>query len=345
MTRSLAILVLLTSVAPGMSAQSVDLDSFHLSQKYLARAARGDIVVRGLKTDDPREVAIVAAVLLPELTVDSRIFAGDLERLSAIPEARRFGVLRPDMLAEDLKALAIPAEDFRLIPRCQVGRCKIKLSEEVMDTLVSFDWSSQQSAALANTYMRNWFKSYLEAYWTQGDSALVVYVDQELPEALTTSLDHLLEHFGALRDGAPSLYRFLRTPNGASDTIESSYHWAIQKSELRPVMTLNHSASYHHVEGEQVTSWVVTKQLYASHYYLAGLRVWYVVNSAPELSTERPLLLYIDRSVFDGPIGGLRRTLLEYRMQQNVRERMAWLRDAVDREYGVGSPSVVGRNP
>lgn len=84
---------------------------------------------------------------------------------------------------------------------------------------------------------------------------------------------------------------------------------------LGPPAAIAHATIYRRPSGSVPQTLVVLNQIYASHYFQAALKVMSLIDDAENPEDQGFYLVYLDRSLFDSKIGGLKRHLAENRLR------------------------------
>lgn len=284
---------------------------------------RGDIVVRLLPVKDKREVAVCGLVRTqapPEITL--RAFHTSLTQQSpdSILEIGKFS--NPPVL-EDLEALTLEKRDIEDLKRCSVGDCKLKMSVAMIERFRSeVDWTAPDYRLQATRLFRQMLLDYVRDYLTSGNAALVEYHDQLRGVSLEEEQRALLEASIYINDFAPDFAEYLNGfPRLKQTGVENSINWSKIKFGLKPVTMLTHVATYTSRPGDVRQTVVVSKQLYANHYFDSSLAITASIDIPMGGSTTESYLLYTNRSRADalaGSFSTLKRNLVEREAVANL---------------------------
>ena len=277
---------------------------------------RGEIVVKVLPVKDQREVAVCGLMRLQApLEVSLRAFRTSMtqQNQNSILEIGKFS--SPPSL-EDLQALTLEDLDIKDLKRCVVSDCKLKMSAAMIERFrQEVDWAAPDYRLQATRLFRQMLLDYVRDYLSRGDSALIEYQDQ--PRAVRLDEEHrsLLEASLYINDFAAELTQYLKGfPKLELTGVENSINWAKIKFGLKPVTILTHVATYTRRPSGVPQILVVSKQLYANHYFDSSLALTALINVPVPGTTSDSYLLYTNRSRADalaGSFSRLKRNLVE----------------------------------
>jgi hypothetical protein len=282
-----AALLCTTLAASRATAQArwATLDDFltravRLSGQEMAALDRGETIARVLPTGDGRDVAVFGAV---QMNV-SRAFFTDRQRdLSrALKTATRTKVQRfsEPAVAADVQLIDISSDDVKELRDCRPGDCNFKLPSTDMQSFRAAMGAGGDAKARATAYAAQRMVEYVNDYRARGNAAMLVFDDR----GSVRSSDALI---GLMRDSSylftvvPSLGQHLidyprSTLPGASEVI----FWSRDEMpHLRPVLRITHQTIYSPPERSDLTV-IASKQIYANHYFEAGLEALAAVDRA-----------------------------------------------------------------
>lgn len=282
---------------------------FGATPPQLDRLKTGEPFVTVLTGSVDREVAVAGAIRISgpaRRTVD---VLRDVERLE-----RGKGFLHTQRLSEppllrDFDALRVSADDLTALRKCQPGRCDIKLGRGVFDLLARLDWRAPDLSERVNQLARQTAFEYLTAYRRGGNAELAVYADKDRPTFVAAEFADLVRRSSRLPNVLPELATYLlEYPRAArSPAVEDIFYWSEVDFGLKPVFRINHLV-IHEAAGTPGPRYaVVTKQLYANHYFHAGLEVRALVDDTESNGAAHYLVvLNVARSDgLTGLFGGL----------------------------------------
>src|SRR2546423_2544061 len=291
-------------VAQNSSAvlQQIFRDKAQLAESDLTALDQGETVIKLLPARDKREIAMGGAVRV-QASAESFLqsFRDNMTRKSnpAILEIGSFG--NPPSL-DDLQGLTIESRDIEDLRQCVVGNCRLKLSAMMIDRLQKeIDWSAPDYPVHVTQLLKQMLVDYVRDYLARGDAALIQYDDKVEPISLADEQHELL---------ASSSYHALANTNqdaknlsnpGASE-IDDVLVWSKIKFGLKPVIAVNHIMIYKSPKNTDAQILIVSKQIYANHYFDSSLGLTAFINIPGP--TPKTYLLYENRSRVDG-LGGV----------------------------------------
>lgn len=319
--RAVCVLIWFTAVtALGQNSvqefQSVLRDQGAYTASDFLAIERGEVVVKLLPVMDKREVAVCGLVRTqapPDASL--KAFRASMTQLNpkSILQTGKFST--PPVL-EDLQGLTMEKRDIEDLKQCSVGACKLKMSDEMIERFKrEVDWTAPDYRLQATRLFRQMLLDYVRAYLSRGDSALIEYHDQTRPIRLDEEHQALLDSSIYIHDFAPEFAEYLKEFPGRELTIvENSITWSKIKFGLKPVTIINHVATYTRRRGGVLQTLVVSKQLYANHYFDSSLALTASFDVPISGSSTNSYLLFTNRSRADslaGSFSRLKRNLAE----------------------------------
>ncbi len=260
---------------------------------------QGQPVVRLLPTQDRREVAVCGLVDL-QVTADVflKSFREGMVRKSN-PAILEIGSFSREPKADDLQSLTFENRDIEDLKECIVGNCKLKLSAAMIERLQKeVDWQAADYKSRAAQLLKLMLLDYVRDYLQRGDVALIRYNDK-------TNEVRLAEEQQALMAGSTSTHDILSELPHTSEPeiaiVENTIVWSKIKYGLKPVIAINHLIIYKGNEKSGPQILIVSKQIYANHYFGSSLALT-AFGSIPGLSSGS-YLFYENRSRLDGLTG------------------------------------------
>jgi hypothetical protein len=250
-------------------------DAGGFSRADLAQLERGEPVARVLDTDR-REVAVVGAIRI-DASVD-RVLGhyrdvSLLGRSSVVEQVGTFSAT-PDPV--DLQNWTLEPYDLETIRECQPGACGIRLSGADMARFSrEVNWNAAAWRTAAGITWRRILADYAAGYLANGRGALSEYQNKEVPLSVAHELDLLLEQSGLFTSGAPRFMQYVRDfPSGNPGGTDHLLYWTKDDFGVRPVFSITHLLLYKAPATQrplQPLAMVAAKQIYATHYFDAGL--------------------------------------------------------------------------
>jgi hypothetical protein len=280
----------------------------------LTALGQGQAIVKLVPSSDKREVAVAGLV---SLQVPAELFLqsfreGLLGKSNpAILETGKFGAIPT---VDDFAALSFEVRDLDDLKDCVVGNCKLKLSAMMIERLrKEIDWDSQDYRFQATQLLKQLLVDYVRDYLTRGDVALIEYNDKPNQVRLADEQRALMAASSSVCD---AFAEFAKSSSLGSklQLVESNVVWSKIKFGLKPVLAINHISIYKREQkaGSQIL--IVSKQIYANHYFDSSLSLT-VFGNHPN-ATSAGYLFYQNRSRADGlqgPFSSIKRGIVENR--------------------------------
>ncbi|MBN2125563.1 MAG: hypothetical protein JW821_14795 [Deltaproteobacteria bacterium] len=314
-----------------------------LSQEEVEAIRKGKGIVRDRPAGVKQEISLLGIVRIDvpaEFFVRMAAREGmNLETSAALSRGRFSASPR----LEDVRAVSLPLDELGELTKGVSPGCKVKASSVLAGRFGGLDASSPDFEDCANDLIREVLVAYVEKYLREGDRALITYEDKAVPVRLADEFRSLIEASPPLGDPFPDIYRYLGGfPNRWLGFAESALYWTMEHFDpqaTRPVLSLNHLVFYREPSAPQEMI-VISKQLYATHYYEASLGVT-MVWDAPASDGPALYLMHINRSRIDilREIPRILAGSIRRGARDMLRERMSALKTNLEDAYRTGGPS------
>jgi len=312
MKRSLTISALALAsltIAPSARAQGrwSTLDDFltsaiRLNAQELGALGRGETVAKMLPTADSRDIAVFGAV---RIDVPRPFFIDrqrDLPRALKTPTRTQAVVFSDPATAADVQLVDMSNDDIKELRSCRPSDCNFKLPATDMEGARTTIGAGADAKARVAEAARKRMVEYVTDYRSRGNAAMIVYDDRgtvRSSDALGAMLRDSSLVFLAVPSLGQSLIDYPRSkPAGGTEAI----FWSRDElPHLRRVLRITHQTIFAPPERQDLTL-IAAKQIYADHYFEAGLEVL----AAVDRGTDGITLVAIRRFRFDHmPSGGL----------------------------------------
>lgn len=306
---------------------------------------QGEAVVKLLPVKDRREVAICGVIRLsaePELSLKSFQQALSQVNRKSVGLAGRFS--NPPRLA-DLESVSLGKRDLADLKQCTIGDCKLNLSAKMIERFQKeVDWNSAEYATKANQLLREMLLEYVQEYLENGDSALIEYNDDTPPIRLAEEHQSLLTDLLYVNEADPAFAAYLKSfPYGSLPDVENNVSWANIKFGLKPVIIVTHVARHTTHVNDVTRILVISKQIYADHYFDASLSLTAIVSNHTPSGTQS-YLLYANHSRASGLAGSfskMKHKLVESEALDNLENLLQQTRLVI--ESNSGGPSRLAK--
>lgn len=286
--------LLLASTASGQSSPEIErvfdlpprLAAFlrgpaSLSYGDLVRLRRGEVVTRPLERRSDRGAAFISVTAV-EATTPERFRRGavDGDLLLDRPDVLAWGRFAEPPDPVDLDGLTLDDEDFAALSDCRVGDCKIKLAADgIRELRAGVEFGSADARSRATELLRRDLFQRLVRYRQVGDGGLGRYDDKEYSLTLGEEAVDLVRESPFLSRHSPALRDYLLVyPRGRLPEAVDVFFWSKEDhGTRRHVTSLEHGVVWAPPAGDEADILVVTKQLYANHYFEGALAITLLV--------------------------------------------------------------------
>ncbi len=317
-------------------------EDMKFSEDELSTIKQGKLITKLIDGDTKDEVSYVS---ITRIDISKAFFlkhygkdVNPIETFS-VSEMGRFG--NPPKLTE-IQNLKLDPKDIQALKDCKVGKCDMKVSSKMMERFSNeIDWSQPDYEEDVNKLFQQILFAYIQGYFTGGNAALIEYDDQRQPVSLSEEFDDILKESQYIFRHSPEFYKFLETfPDGNPSGVESYIYWA--KEDIGAnynVVSLNHIIMLI-PDDPALSSTIVSKQIYADHYYEGSLRLTAAVEN-PEAVTPSMYLVHLNRSKIDalsrnGFLTGTIRRRIQSGLINSMNKRMKAIKENLEALYQAG---------
>lgn len=266
----------LDTFQPATSPLPAQLDRYFSTVAQLTAAERaqltaGQPVTKLLTADETKEVSVLGAVWIAapiRRYVDAVKDIENFERGGGFKVTKRIST--PPRL-EDFAQLQLPDDDLADLRTCRVGNCELKLGEPALERFrKEIDWRAPTAGAAANALMRQLALEYVTRYLEGGNEQLAVYRDSSRPTFVAQEFRGMIDQMPELTTFLPSIRQYLLGyPKVTLPNATSLLYWQETEFGLKPTLRVSHLTVQEVADGAVV----VSKMLYASHYFWTGLEL------------------------------------------------------------------------
>jgi hypothetical protein len=310
-------------------AQSMLLRDGGFSQGQLVLARNGQVVVRVLPAQHPREVAVAGVTRIA--VSKEQFFARyrDIERFKQHEAVKQLGRFSQPAAVTDMAGLTFNPDMLDDLRTCKPGDCKVKLPQAWMAKFrEQVNWSSPSARADAQALFRTLLAGYVADYQANGAEALVEYRDKDAPVKLAEQSTALIQGSPFLSAASPDFARYLIAyPRVPLPAVDNFIYWSQEQFGLKPVVSVTHVSVYQDPARPSLIMGA-SRQLYATHYFEASLGLTFAVDDG-EAAAPGIYLIYVNRTRADaltGSFGRLRRSVVHNRTRDGVEETLAALK-------------------
>jgi hypothetical protein len=330
---------LFAAAAAGAQERYATLDDFlargiRLDASQLGALSKGEVVGKLLATGDGRDVAVFGAVRVDvprTFFVDRQRDHSRSLRTPTRVQSHLFGV--PATLA-DVQLVDVTADDVKELANCHQNACNIKLPATEMDRVrTTVDLSAPDARTRVAVQMRQRMVDYVTDCRQRGNAAMVIYDDLGSVRS-SDALAAMVRDSSLMFRTLPSLARYLTNyPQAPLAGATKAFFWSVDElPHVRRVLRIMHESVYSPTEFPAMTV-LAAKQLYANHYFEAGLELLTAVDRS---ATDGITLVAVRRYRFDhlpsgGPlnlhgrvVGGLRDNVISDLARLKRESEAAW---------------------
>ena len=242
-----------------------------LTPEEQKRLLAGEPVTQLLESDPAKEVAIFGAVWV---AAPITRYVEAVKNIEEFEKGDNFLVTKrissPPRF-EDFDRLSLSPDDVADLRTCKVGDCELKLGEAALVRIQKeTDWSKPTATADVERSIRRLALDYVTAYLEGGNSRLAIYRDAARPTFVAQEFAAMLDRMPSLTTYLPDLKRYLlEYPKVTLPKSESFLYWQVAKFGLKPTIRINHLT----IDDQQTHVAVVSKMLYASHYFWTAIEL------------------------------------------------------------------------
>ena len=335
----LAVVAIVLAIGSALRASSAyhsplaTFDSLDKDERSKMRAGRP--VVRVLPTTDG-EFGVFAALRVdvgPDRLIDWVRAIEKLQRGEYMTAVRRF-TQTPQL--EDLNGLTLPSEDVVALRDCRPSACSVKLSEAEIEQLrnVAATAGARWKDAVQEEFRRV-VLARARAYLADGHRSMAPYKDHPTPVSLSAEFAQIASRSDLQGPyGLRVLGYIQRYPQERVENVEEFLYWAQEKfTGAKPIVTITHTAIFHGLKGEGGAPLVVSKQVFATHYFNSSLSLSQIAGDGD----GSKYLLYLRRARLDVP-EGVFGSLVRRVVQRKIRTEVPTALEELKRRLESGPP-------
>jgi hypothetical protein len=280
-----------------------------LTEAQVAEIESGRVLTRQLPGADKPEMAAFGAV---RVAAKKDVYLDRLHDVTVFrkgPSTIQIGRFHTPPVIADLDSLTLEDGDFDAARKCKAGDCDLKLSRSALDRVQKeMDWKAPDARARATQLMKQMLVEYVSAYLRGGTTEMATYVDNASPLETSAEFRKVMAASPYLVQYAPALQRYLEEyPKGQLAGAEDLFYWTKDKFGPKPTIAIYHLTIWRD-PADPTRAAVASKQIYASHYFQAGLDLTALVDAPAPPGGFYLVDLY--RARIDPPTGMLSGVLL-----------------------------------
>jgi hypothetical protein len=340
--RSFAFLLILFFLStPTLRSQSKEtklqtllIQQLRLSDPDMAAIAQGRVIAKILSAKDKREIVALGMIRVNVSQEEFLKRYRDIGSFKQGPEVLQLGKFSNPAKLSDIQGLTLESGDIDDLKSCRIGSCGLKLSSEMINRLTASLLQAKDVKESTNGALREVLVDYVNKYMQQGDSALATYNETKRPLSVAEDFKSLLQGTVLLQSYAPELVRYLQAfPKGELPNTESFVYWSKEKFGLKPVISLTHVLIYQRNINGHKELIIVTKQLYADHYFDSSVGVAILAEEPANSKLPGTYLIYLNQTRADalrGFLTGLRRSVVESKSLSALKNNLKLLKQRLE---------------
>jgi hypothetical protein len=202
----------------------------------------------------------------------------DVSNLARSQMVLQLGTFSSPAVADDLRTLSFEEYDLASVRECAPGDCPVRLPASSLSRFQQgVNWQAADWREQTSNVWRQVLVDYVTAYRATGDRALAEYHNKEDPLRMRDEFTILFRESEMVELFAPQFTRYLQQyPRVTLKGTEDVVYWSKENFGIRPVLSVSHLTTYLPPGSRQ--AFVATKQIYATHYFDAGLAVTLVLD-------------------------------------------------------------------
>jgi hypothetical protein len=305
---------------------------------------QGETVIKLLPALDKREIAVSGMV---RMQAPAEMFLQSFRENMASksnPAILEIGKLSNPASLDDFRELTVEDRDVEDLRQCVVGDCRLKLSAAMIQRLqTEVDWTGANYRPQVIQVLKQMLLEYVRDYLARGDEALIRYEDKAKAIRIADEQRELIaaSSFGALFEDQNG------TVKPELTLVDNAIIWSKIKFGLKPVLAINHILIYKRAQQHGAQVLIVSKQIYANHYFDSSLALTAFMN----LPGQNPgsFLFYENRSRVDGlegPFGKFKRSIIEDKAVSSLRSilHQSQVSLAIPNSDSSAAPIATGSN-
>lgn len=303
----------------------------------LASVERDLPAARVLRDVDRREIAAFGAVRVRATRDFLLARIRDIVGFKRNPMVLQIGRFSTPPRLEDMDALTLDRDDIDALRRCRPGACALRLPAADMDRIrTSVDWRAADAAQTATRLMREFLLRRVQTYLARGAPGLGEYADKKPPIQVAGEFDRLLASPLLLGD-APALQDYVRRyPADRPARTDEFLYWSKERFGFKPVISVTQVIVHEPAEADLIDAYVVSKQIYASHYFDAAMAVTAVIDAPLPSGGPAFYMMYVNRSrtpMLEGFFAALARGTVRGRTRDGMIETLRLTKARLETDF------------
>ena len=311
-----------------------------LSDREWQRLSGGEPIAMILDAARKDEMSAVGAIRIgvtPDEFVGRFRRIEQIERGSTVLQIGRFGSA---VALADVGGLTLDDEDVNRIASCRPGNCEMQLPARIVARAERDVRTAPERHGAAQQLFREFLVELVTTYRASGDSALEPYVDRDQPLSVRDAFVALDSGRRVLAARVPAIARDIAGyPRTRPPGSQEFFYWSKLRFGFKPTVRVNHvlvCPVENHPGGLRYV--IVSKQLYASHYFDAALEWRMLVE---DRDTGGTVLVYrndVRSRTLDGFAASLFRGIVKRRAKGGLERYLLTVKKSMEAAPVTGSP-------
>ena len=310
---------------------------FRFSTADLQNAEAGRPVAKMVKTGRADDVRMIGVVRIKTSSSEFIKAFRDVERFQAAKEVIRTGRFSAPPIEADLDGFRLGDLNKSDVLACRPGNCVYKMPASTMEDLkTKVDWNAPDAVERADDLIHKLWLGRLNQYQKEGDSALAVYYDSKSPFSVADGLHSLIKEETQLGKRFPELIRYANDyPAQRPVGVENIFYWQEAAFGLKHVVRTQHLIIQELPSDEGPHYAIISKLLFATHYFRAAFEFNYVYPVKTESGEPAVYFVAAQRSYVDGLTGvkgAILRKVAESRSPASLAENLRLAQERLERK-------------
>ncbi len=304
-------------------------DQAKVSERDLAKMGDGFIAKEIPVEDRSTGLALIGLMRLDVTT--EQLHASFARAGEAIGEGQEVSLtafnIVPDEVPDDLFAqYALTKTEKEALETCEVGDCRVKLPQSLIDTVEALDYDWEEDAEAFTQAYRVELTDMVRNYQTLGNAGLWTYLDKPEPLTASDGYRQTLDTAQTALRVAPDVVTYLADYPDAPQpgNVEDFLFWSVMDFGQRPTLMINHAVSVQ-PSNDDIESLVAIKSLYANHYF-SGRATFGVLLAKGVLDEQSPVFVLVDHLHFDGELNRIARRVVSRGIVADIENRLRFIR-------------------
>ncbi len=329
-----------TCVAAAQTAHGVNPVDLNVLLEESAGISTDDLrslgdgfIVKQLDLKDPSTGLAMVGVVKLEADLDS-LHAAMSRASSLIGPSTEVSIKALNVIAEparddEFAAYELTQVEKEALESCELGDCRMKLTEDLINTLRSLDYQWEDDAQAFTDAYRKSLTDLARGYQRVGNEALWVYRDKPEPlhalDGFKAALDAFDESFTLFPNVIAHLLDYPATE--IEGDVEEFLFWSVLDFGRRPTLTVNHIVSIRPRDPD-FDYVMVIKNIYANHYFGGRVTAGAFLTEGA-LNAPGAYLVLVDQLQFDGKLNRFLRAIVNRGIVSDMENRLRFIRDLV----------------